>query len=213
MCSFPGETIGQQMETVKLGVEIGLDWYTIQPLNFIPGVEITNHALVAGIIDEKSLIDGTERPYVGSTGGQIRREKKEKSKAEEFVDIFAGDPNRVPSRSETKDVWFLMDYKVNYEKLWNLNSKIKLEMLRKMFINMCDHTHRENALGNLYFSLIDLKLGNVEDARRRVALAHHFAESSDYWHRRFDVLGLYNLLDKIEAQIGTGENNIGVSRG
>lgn len=205
MCGFPGETISQQLETVKLGVEIALDWYTIQPLNFIPGVEITNHALVAGVIDEKSLLDGTERPFVGSTGGQVRREKEEKVNAEEFVNLFEGDSRRVPARDEIKDVWFLMDYKVNYEKLWTLNNTIKLEMLRKMFGNMCDHTHKQNALGNLYFSLIDYKLGYIEDAKVRVASSREFAESSDYWRKRFKVLNLYNLLDKLENDINMEE--------
>jgi len=203
MCGFPGETIAQQLETVRLGVEIGLDWYTIQPLNLIPGVEITNHALVAGTIDKKSLMDGSERPYVGSTGGQIRREKREKTEADEFIDLFEGDPSRVPSRDEIKDIWFLMDYKVNYEKLWGLENSIKLEMLRKMFVNMCDHTHRENALGNLYFGLIDYKLGFIKEARKRIALSRRFAETSEYWRKRFQALNLYGLLDNLEREITT----------
>ncbi len=205
MCGFPDETIGQQMDTVKLGREIGIDWSTIQPLNLIPGVEITNHALVQGTIDKKSLIDGTERPYVGSTGGQVRREKKERQDAEQFVDLLEGDPKRIPSRSEIKDIWFAMDYKINYEKLWNLESKIKLEMLRKMFINMCDRTHKENALGNLYFGLINFKLGHLEDAKSRLALAKQFSKSSDYWRIRFDALHLHDLVERLDGKIKDSE--------
>lgn len=205
MCGFPGETVGQQLETVKLGVEIRLDWYTIQPLNFIPGVEITNHALVAGIIEKRSLFDGSERPFIGSTGGQIRREESEKKEAKAFVDLFQGDPRRVTGRDEIKDVWFLMDYRVNYEKLWEVNDTIKLEMLRKMFVNMCDRTHKENALGNLYFALIDYKLGYLEDARRRIALARQFAETSQYWRVRFEIMNLHRLLDRLERDIARAD--------
>ena len=203
MCGFPNETIAQQLDTVKLGTEIAIDWSTIQPLNLIPGVEITNHAIVSGLIDKKSLIDGTERPYVGSTGGQVRRENNEKAHAEQFVDLLAGDPTRIPSREEIKDIWFLMDYKINYEKLWKLENKIKLQMLHKMFINMCDKTHKENALGNLYFSLIDYKLGYYEDAKRRLGLAKQFSNSSDYWKIRFEALKLNDLITKLDKMIET----------
>lgn len=206
MCGFPDETVKQQLDTVKLGTEIAIDWSTIQPLNLIPGVEITNHALVSGLIDKKSLIDGTERPYVGSTGGQVRREKKEKEQAEQFVNLLEGDPNYIPQRHQIKDVWFAMDYKINYEKLWKLENKIKLEMLRKMFINMCDCTHKENALGNLYFSLIDYKLGFMEDAKRRIALAKQFSQSSEYWHVRFETLKLNQLVSNLEEKIKMAES-------
>jgi len=208
ICGFPDETIGMQMETVKLGMDIQLDWYTIQPLNLIPGVEITNHALVKGIIEKKALIDGTERPFVGSTGGQIRREDKERIQAEKFEDLLAGDPSRVPARSEIKDIWFLMDYKINYERIEKLDSKIKLEMLRKLFINICDNTHKENAMGNLYFALIDAKLGHWEDAKRRIALARKFSEASAYWKVRFDVLNVFKLIGEVERMIANHDTQL-----
>lgn len=205
MCGFPEETVGQQLQTVKLGTEIAIDWSTIQPLNLIPGVEITNHALVAGLIDKKSLIDGTERPYVGSTGGQVRREKKEHAQAEKFVNFLEGDPDYVPTRAQIKDIWFMMDYKINYEKLWKLDNPIKLRMLRKMFINICDKTHKENALGNLYFALIDYKLGHYEDSKRRLGLARQHSQGSQYWEVRFEALKLNDMIKKLETDIRTAE--------
>lgn len=206
MVGFPGETIGMVLETVKLAKECGPDWSTIQPLNFIPGVELTNHAVQSGILTEREIIDGTERPFVGSTGGQARREKTEQKRALEFENPFSWNPDYIPSRDQIKDVWMVMDWKINYEnKIWHEKNPVKLEMLRKLFINICDKTHHTNAMGNLYFALIEFRLGNVDEAKKRIQLAKMFAGESAYWNARFRALGLYNHLDAIEKNIADYE--------
>ena len=68
-----------------------LDWNSIQPLTLIPSTELTDWALSIGKIVEKQLIDGSQRPFLGSTGKQIQRESKEKSRAEYFQNLLLGD--------------------------------------------------------------------------------------------------------------------------
>lgn len=205
MCGFPGETIGQVLETVKLAVEIGLDWNTTQPLNLIPGVPITNEALIAGLISKQELVDGTERPFVGSTGGQERRVRQEKKHAREFEDPLEWDPQRVPTREEVKDVWFSLDYRTNYPKLFAEQNPIKLDLLRKWFTNIFDHTHKESGLGQLSFGILEYRLGNIEEAKRRWKLARTYVESSAFWKIRFEALALYDLFTQCEnACEGTG---------
>lgn len=207
MCGFPSETIGQQRETIKLAKDILLDWYTIQPLNYIPGVKLTEEALESGIINHHMLLDGTERPFVGSTGEAGRRIKREKTRASEFKNLLEGDPLRIPAREEIGDIWFLMDKEVNYDKLWHESRLIKLEMLRKMFVSICDKTHSENALGNLYFSVIEWKLGHLFEARRRLALAREYADSTAYWIKRFTALKLYQFMEEIEYNLVASERD------
>lgn len=202
MVGFPGETIGQILQTVKLGKEMGLDWYTIQPLNFIPGVELTNHALAAGLLTEEEMINGTERPFVGSTGGQIKRETEEELCADDFMNMLGSDPAIVPEREDIRDIWMVMDYKINYEPIWDLQSPTKLKMLHRLFVNMCDHTHANNALGNLYFGLIEKKLGNHDESRNRLNLSRSCAQSSAYWKIRFETLNLFPLFETVEEQLG-----------
>jgi len=200
--NFPGESI--RMDTINLAKEMDLDWYTIQPLNLIPGVEITNHAMSRGEIDKQKLIDGTERPVVGSTGKQDRRAKEEKEEALPFVNhLVHGDLDRIPTREEIIDIWFVMDYMVNYEKMWQLENPIKIAMLHKLFISMCDHTHKENALGNLFFALLEYKLGNIEQAKYRLKLAREYAKGNDYWRKRFPVLGLDKMVQELEQRISS----------
>lgn len=202
MVGFPDETLGMVHETIKLAKECKPDWSTIQPLNFIPGVPITNDALEKGVVTEQELIDGTERPFVGSTGGADRRLKAEEGQARSFVNLLdEGDPIYVPTRQEIQDIWWVMDYKINYEKLWEEENLTKLEMLRKLFHYIFDKTHKNHAVGNLYFALIELKLGNVGEARRRLDLAREYSGLSQYWRVRFEVMGFRELVNRTEQLI------------
>lgn len=199
--NFPGESIRMIWDTINMAKQMDLDWYTIQPLNFIPGVEITNHAVIRGEITKQELTDGSERPVVGSTGKQDRRAKEEREEALPFVNHLNGELDRIPQRSELIDIWFVMDYMVNYEKMWNLKIPIKIEMLHKLFISMCDKTHKENALGNLYFALLECKLGNTIEANRRLKLSQEFSQINDYWKKRFPVLELDRLSEELQHKI------------
>ncbi len=199
--NFPGESIGMIWDTINLAKQMDLDWYTIQPLNLIPGVDITNHALVHGTITKQELIDGSERPVVGSTGKQDKRSKNEQVKALPFINHLEGDPSRIPRRDELIDIWFVMDYMVNYKKLWQLEDPIKIDMLHKLFISMCDKTHKENALGNLFFALLEYKLGHADQAQYRLKLTKQFSTQNDYWRKRFPVLQLDNLIADLELRI------------
>lgn len=202
ICGFPDETVGEMLQTVELTKNAGFDWGTIQTLNYIPGVEITNHMIEQGKIDKKAMLDGSERPGVGSTGWQIRREAAEGKKAKRFEDLFIiQDCGKVHDSSKIMDYWFLMDYKINYERLLTFDNPLKLDMLRKLFINICDNTHHTNAMGNLFFAVIESKVGTREEARRRLALARKFAGELDYWGVRFDALGLHKIADELEQKI------------
>jgi len=199
--NFPGESIKMIWDTINLARQMGLDWYSIQPLNFIPGVDITNHALVRKTLTEQELIDGSERPTVGSTGRQDRKVKKERTKAMPFVNPLEGDLDRIPLRDELIDIYFVMDYMINYEKPRNMENPIKTKMMHKFFINICDKTYDENALGNLYFALLEYKLGNMEQANYRLGLAREFSQISDYWKKRFLALGLDAKVEELQLQI------------
>ncbi|MDO8495036.1 MAG: radical SAM protein [bacterium] len=200
--NFPGESIKMIWDTINVAKQMDLDWYTIQPLNFIPGVDMTNHALAQGTITKQELLDGSERPVVGSTGKQDRRSGEEKAKALPFINHLCGENlDRIPKRSELIDIWFVMDYMVNYEKLWKLEDPIKINMLHKLFVNMCDKTHKENALGNLFFALLEFKLKNTEQADYRLGLARKYATGNDYWRKRFPILGLDKLIEELQNKI------------
>ena len=135
MLGFLGETVAQIQDTVNLARELCLDWYPIQILTPFPGTGVRKQLEEDGLIAPDDI---SARFFLGSTGAQSRREADEKKVAKDFSDPFTGDMNRVPTPEELKDLWFVMDYRVNYEKILYEKRQIKLTLLRRMLHDICD---------------------------------------------------------------------------
>ena len=190
MLGFLGETVAQIQDTVNLARELCLDWYPIQILTPFPGTGVRKQLEEDGLIAPDDI---SARFFLGSTGAQSRREADEKKVAKDFSDPFTGDMNRVPTPEELKDLWFVMDYRVNYEKILYEKRQIKLTLLRRMLHDICDRV-QENPLATMYLGIVDLKLGNKEAAQKAKEQTQHFLDSSDFWRKRFKALALYSLL-------------------
>lgn len=190
MLGFLGETVAQIQDTVNLARELSLDWYPIQILTPFPATGVRKQLEEDGLIGPDDI---NARFFLGSTGGQRRREADEKKSAKVFCDPFNGDMDRVPTPEELKDLWFVMDYRVNYEKILSEERSEKLALLRKMLSDICERVP-ENPLATMYLGIVDLKLGNKEAALKAKEQARRFLDSSDFWCKRFEALGLHSLL-------------------
>lgn len=190
MVGFLEETIGQILDTINLAIELKLDWYPIQILTVFPSTEIQKHLAKDTTIKRKDFKD---KFFIGATGGQRSREIKEKGYAKEFIDILKEDKTKVPSEDEIKDIWFLMDYKINYEKILTEDRTIKLIMLQKMLLDICNRV-KENPLSTLYLGIIEQKLGNYSKSQELKNIAKMYVDDSAYWQKRFEVLDLYKSL-------------------
>ena len=128
------------------------------------------------------------------------------ARSEYFWNILEDNSNRVPTRREIKDIWFIMDYFVNYAHLKTRVDQhpIKLHLMHRFFISMCDRTHKNNALGNLYFSLLEIKMKNFKEAQRRLELAREYSVTSEYWRKRFPVMHLDSVMHKLAGEITGG---------
>ena len=84
-------------------------------------------------------------------------------------------------------------------------------MLHKLFVNICDKTHHTNAHGNLFFALLEMKMGNREEANKRLGLARRFSVRHDYWRVRFSTLDLYKLLIVLEHDLENTDLSLGVN--
>jgi radical SAM superfamily enzyme YgiQ (UPF0313 family) len=201
MLGFRNETVARIRDTIDLARELSLDWYPIQILTPFPATGVRRQLEEEGLIDPEDI---NARFFLGSTGGQRRREAEEKAAAREFSDPFAGDPGRIPTQEELKDLWFVMDYRVNYEKIPAEERPVKLLMLRKTLRDICERVP-ENPLSNLYLGIVEEKLGNGEEAREGKRRAAEYLRASDFWRRRFESLGLYRLME------GNGRLDLGKS--
>lgn len=192
MVGFPGETIRQVKQTIDLARKMSLDWYSIQPLMILPATKLAEDKE----LDERKFIDGTTKCFVGSTGGQRIREQKEKLSSD-FENLLQREDDYRPNSKEFRDIWFLADYHINYERIPEETNPIKLAIKEKMLKEICERKTRENALGYLFLSLVEAKLGKPEESRACLDLAKHHLQSSAFWQIRFKSLNLEKLIEKI----------------
>ncbi len=190
MLGFRGETVGRIRDTIDLARELSLDWYPIQILTPFPATGVRRQLEEEGLMAPEDI---NARFFLGTTGGQRRREAEEKVVAREFSDPFSGDPGRIPTPEELKDLWFVMDYRVNYEKILTEDRPVKLAMLRRMLRDVCERVP-ENPLATLYLGIVEEKLGNAEAAREEKRRAAEYLCASDFWRRRFMILDLHRLM-------------------
>ena len=189
MVGFLGETIGQILDTINLAVELKLDWYPIQILTVFPSTEVQKYLVKDRTIKRKDFKD---KFFIGITGGQRLREMNEKIDAKEFINILEEDKSVIPSEDEIKDIWFIIDYKVNYEKILIEDRPIKLKMLQKMLLDICNRV-KENPLSTLYLGIVEQKLGNHNRSKELKNIAKMHIDNSINWQKRFEILNLYKL--------------------
>lgn len=189
MLGFINESVAQIKDTVNLARELALDWYPIQILTPFPGTGFRKQLEEDGLIDPDTV---DNKFFLGSTGGQRRREAEEKVDAKDFQDPFTGDLARIPTAEELKDLWFVMDYRVNYEKILGEERPVKLAMLQKMLRDICERV-QENPLAALYWGIIEHKLGDTTAAWHLKKLSRQYLHNSDFWRKRFEALDIYRL--------------------
>ena len=197
MIGFPNETHRQLMETATLAHELNFDWYPIQILNPLPSTEIYDQMVALGLIQD-GLTTSEVAFVAGPHGRQYLNQQRQKLNAEEFFNLFkVCDSGEVPTQQQLMDYWFLMDYKVNYEKILGINDSVKLKKLYLRMNDICERIAPHSANAQLFQGVIERKLGNVQEAKRRALLAKNIVDGSAYWQKRFDALELYSLMDEL----------------
>lgn len=195
---FPNETVRMIQDTVDFALELCYDWYPIQALNPLPSTEIYYAMVEQGLIEE-SLQTKDVAFLIGPHGRQYLREISEKERARDFVDLFKTlDPDFVPEQKDLGDLWFLMDYKINYEKILGISDPIKLDKIGKMLKDICGRVAPENPLGHTFYGLCLKKLGDKETPVKLAKSAEDILTESAYWRKRFEVLGVYDILNQIK---------------
>lgn len=195
---FPNETVRMIQDTVNFALELSYDWYPLQALNPLPSTEIYYAMVEQGLIEE-SLQTKDVAFLVGPHGRQYLRETSEKTRARDFVDLFKiADPDSVPDPKDIGDYWFLMDYKINYEKILGIIDPIKLDKIGRMLKDICERVAPENPLGHTFYGLCLKKLGDNAMSQKLAKSAEGILSDSAYWRKRFEVLGTYDILNQIK---------------
>ena len=202
MIGFPGETIAMLHDTVNLAVTMGLDWFPIQVLTPMPGTPIFKMMEDQGLLGDipTTVLDKARTFSVGAVGGIQKRERMEKVEALPFSNLLEGDSTRVPDRAEMEDLWFIIDYKINYEPILTLVDRHKLEKKHIMLAEICRRMTTDNALGLLFLGILSLKLEKRVEASRLLLEARRCCSESKFWQFRFKALGIENYLADLSME-------------
>ena len=190
---FPHETLGQIQDTITVARKMSLDWYTIQLLTPLPSTEIYDQMVDFGLIEQDSLNIEGEGYTMFSVRESERQRKYEESnglKSDQLMGLLSQDPEHVPSKKELSDLWFLVDYEINYRDIPTLANEAKIVKLRAFLEDVSDRMTRDNPLANYYLSILEEKLNNTENSSFRRELSKSYVEKSEHWRNRFDFLDL-----------------------
>ena len=190
---FPHENLSQIRDTIRVAIDMGLDWYTVQLLTPLPSTEIYNQMVEEGMIESGSLnIEGEGYTMFSVRESERQRKFEELSqrKNSDFINLLNANPDYIPSRKELNDLWFLSDFEINYRPIYSMNDTERLKKLKTFLTDISDRMTRDNPLSNYFLSIVDEKLGNEADSLKRKMNAKNHLGGSVYWQERFDTLGL-----------------------
>jgi radical SAM superfamily enzyme YgiQ (UPF0313 family) len=190
---FPHENLSQIRDTIRVAIDMGLDWYTVQLLTPLPSTEIYNQMVEEGMIEAGSLnIEGEGYTMFSVRESERQRKIEELSqrKNSDFINLLNSNPDHVPSRKELNDLWFLSDFEINYRPIYATTDVDRLKKLKAFLADISDRMTRDNPLANYFLSIVEEKLGNKSESIIRQENARKHLEKSIYWQERIDILGL-----------------------
>ena len=196
MVGFPDETVGKIWNTINLARTMALDWYPIQIMSPFGGTEIAKKLVERGVINEHTIL--SSKMFVGPSGGQRLRERREIDSSNfkpEVLDKSRSD--KIPTQEELPDIWFMMDYLINYEPIPKITNQVKLEMQRLNLRAIIDRLPKHIAMASLYLGIVNKKLGNNAEATCNFEETRKYLEESAFWQVRFEKLNLNKILREV----------------
>lgn len=193
---FPNETLSQIMDTINLCEEMNLDWHNIAILQPWKGTPIYDAMVDQGLLgEEEGKLKGDVSPY--QLGPYSRQRAVEQGRIEQshygekkgggkFVDFSK--LSRVPSRQELDDIWFYMNVRLNFERLFTENRQIKLQQQLTWLEYVATKTAPDNALILYFYAYLQWRvLGEIDED---LIGAIYERSQTSYWREKFDIFGL-----------------------
>lgn len=189
MIGFPNETFENILDTIKVSLEMDLDWYQVSPLQPLPNTPIFDQMFSLASVAEENF--DTVR-YIGGSYGDIRRDALNKKNVllDSFLDIFKDkDKNQVPSKGEIKIIWAYMNYKLNFERLHHINNPIKLEQAYKYLGYVAEVVAPNDAVAWYYYMFLANKISS-EKKENINQYFHNLLKSNSLWKKQLASLNL-----------------------
>lgn len=209
MLGFPNETLGMLFDTISLAEKINFDWSNISILQPWKGTPIYQEMSNDGLLGEEEgtlkTDDNDKSPYQLGTYSRQRAIESGKIKVEinlsdiesKFLNkINAKDFNETLNPKDLDDLWFYMNFRINFSRLFRENRTIKINQQYKFLKHVSTKTAPDNAMIFYFFALMHKKLHGKIDESIKNKLKEKL-DKSDYWNERFNLFGLsYDHVNK-----------------
>lgn len=186
MIGFPEETYGMMLDTFNLAMKMDLDWYNITTFQPLP-----NTALFESMAAEGSLnkLEFENIRYNVGPYGKLR-EKVNKNIFMSIKNPFKHvDLDAVPAKSQLDDVWFSMNYHLNFKRLYSEKRPIKLQQHLKYMQNITDLIAPDDPFPMYFCGYLQKKvLGRIDE--QLIKRLERRLCSSKYWRDRFEDCNL-----------------------
>jgi len=189
---FPNETIGQINDTISLAKQMNLDWYTISLLSPLPSTKIYDQMIELGLINDDKIQSKDINYGSMQTGLQKKRELLLKNVSAEVMNFTNLDQTIIPSREVLEEIWFDVDYHINYSKISKESDITKLNKLQSFLQDIGNRmTNWNNPLVTHSLKLIHEKLGNEIEVTKYETQTGNLLKDSLLWKSRFKNIGVH----------------------
>jgi radical SAM superfamily enzyme YgiQ (UPF0313 family) len=197
MIGFPGETLGMMQDTINLAEEMNLDWNNINILQPWKNTPIYDAMVDQGLLGEgEGKLKGDLAPYHIGPYSRQRAVELGKIQQSQYGEKKGGsglvdwsDLNRIPTTPELDDIWFYMNVRLNFERLFRETRQVKLKQQLTYLRYVATKTAPDNALILYFYAYLQHRvLGKIEETL--VLAIEQRLRDSQYWQEKFRLFGL-----------------------
>jgi radical SAM superfamily enzyme YgiQ (UPF0313 family) len=188
MVGFPNETLGMVHDTINVAREMDCDWYRISPLQPLPNTPIYDAMVAQGLIQD---VGSKELRFAGgSYGKQTEIEQGLILAHLGFREAFAKiKPDDIPTGEQITDIWFYMNYHLNFRRLLNETRPVKIKQQMQNLTVLSEVISPENGFALYFLGVLEYRLhGRVPV--QLIARLRERLHTSPYWADRFAAFGL-----------------------
>jgi radical SAM superfamily enzyme YgiQ (UPF0313 family) len=187
MIGFPGETLRRIEDTLSVALQMDLDWYAVTPLQPLPNTPIYDAMVEQGLI---APVGGLLTFMSGGYGKQDKLDESNGASMAGFRDAFTAiAPNAVPTPDQIHDIWFYMNYHLNYHRLFHENRPLKIAQMLQHFATLSEKLSPDHPLALYFTGYLQQKSKGAIEPSVVTRLRGHL-ERSSYWRTRFEAFGM-----------------------
>lgn len=181
MIGFPGETYRMLLDTFYLAMKMNLDWYNITIFEPLPNTPMFQ------FIDDKgsSSIDFENIRYNSGPYGKIREKIDKDMFFDELVNPFNNvGLDEVPPKSKMNDIWFYMNFNLNFKRLFEETRPLKLRQQIKYLKNIIELIAPEDPFPMYFCGYLQYRIyGSID--KELIARLEALLKKSDSLNKKF----------------------------